>query len=246
MRGTWGLDPAGADGVYAVAKFCSQVGKRQPTLGKSRLLRHCEAMTLRLLLIQRAARLQQRPAFSCAPWPTLDYAAFRNRVEGMGFGLLAAGLEACHADTGTPWDWAAEVAAAASGLRWDPTAPTVPETVLGGAGFNDEGGRGLFHDREALVTTDTPFTTALTHGEFLQRLARLNQRLGWDHGTVARLPRAAWGTPELRGALWSALYAGAHAVVDAEPEIRSKFGGFFAKKPEPFVDLTPLDRKSVV
>lgn len=231
------MDPAGADGVYAGAKFCSEAGKRQPTLGKSRLLRHCEAMTLRLLLIQRAARLQQRPAFSCAPWPTLDYAAFRNRVEGTAFGLLAAGLGACHADTGTPWDWAAEVAAAASGLRWDPTALTVPEAVLGGAAFNDERGRGLFHDREALVTTDTPFTTGLTQGDFLQRLARLNQRLGWDHDTVARLPRAAWGTPALRGALWSALYAGAHAVLVEASEVEKGFGSWFTPKPEPVDDL---------
>ncbi|HJV23252.1 MAG TPA: hypothetical protein VJ570_11175 [Holophagaceae bacterium] len=197
-------------------------------------------MTLRLLLIQRAARLQQRPAFTCAPWPTLDYAAFRNRVEGVGFGLLATGLEACHAAADSPWDWATEVAAAASGLRWDPAAAPVPVDLFGGPAFNDEGGRGLFHDREAHVTEDTPFTPALTHGELHRRLARLNARLGWDHDTVARLPRAAWGTPELRGALWSALYAGAHALVVAEPEIRHRFGGLFAKKAEPLVDLTPF------
>lgn len=194
-------------------------------------------MTLRLLLIQRAARLQQRPAFTCPPWPSLDYSAFRNRAEGTAFGLLAVGLEACHADTGTPWDWAVEVAAAASGLRWDPRAPKVPEAVLGGPAFNDEGGRGLFHDREALVGADTPFTAGLTHGEFHQRLARLNQRLGWDHDTVIRLPLAAWGTRELRGALWSALYAGAHAVLVEKLQGAKPLRSWFAPKPEPVDDL---------
>lgn len=194
-------------------------------------------MSLRLLLIQRAARLQQRPALSCAPWPTLDYAAFRNRAEGVGFGLLAAGLEACHAGTGTPWDWAAEVAAAASGLRWDPTAPAVPEAILGGPAFNGEVGRGLFHDREAMVTEETPFTPTLTHGELFGRLARLNRTLGWDHDTVARLPRAAWGTPAMRGALWSALYAGAHVMVVEEAEAPRGIGRWFAPKPTSDVDL---------
>lgn len=194
-------------------------------------------MSLRLLLIQRAARLQQRPAFTCPPWPTLDYAAFRNRVEGTGFGLLAEGLEACHAATGTPWDWAAEVAAAAAGLRWDPTAPAVPERVLGGPAFNDDVGRGLFHDREALVTEDTPFTATLTQGEFLRRLARLNPHLGWDHDTVVRLPHAAWGSPALRGALWSALYAGAHAIVTTEAEPARPFTRWFAPKPAPLEAL---------
>ncbi|HJV91791.1 MAG TPA: hypothetical protein VJ623_15885 [Holophagaceae bacterium] len=197
-------------------------------------------MTLRLLLIQRAARLQQRPALSAPPWPTIPYSGYRNRVEGVGFGLLAAGLEACHAATGTPWDWMAEVAAAASGLRWDATAPPVPAEILGGEAFNSEAGRGLFHDREAQVSEDTPFTSTLTHGDLHRRLARLNARLGWDHDTVARLPQAAWGTPELRGALWSALYAGGHAILGAEPEIRKTFGALFAKKPEPFVDLAPF------
>ncbi len=193
-------------------------------------------MTLRLLLIQRAARLQQRPAFSCAPWPTLSYSGFRNRVEGVGFGLLAANLEAVHARTGTPWDWMVELAAAAAGLRWDPSAPPVPAAILGGDEFNSEGGRGLFHDREAHVTDDTPFTSTLTHGDFHQRLVRLNLRLGWDHDTVARLPRAAWGTPALRGALWSALYAGAHAVL-VDDSGAAKARGWFAPKPEPREDL---------
>ncbi len=199
-------------------------------------------MSLRLLLIQRAARLKERPALSAAPWPTLDYAAFRNRVEGIGFGLLANGMEACHAATGTPWDWAAEVAAAASGLRWDASAPPIPEDILGGAAFNSEEGRGLFHDREALVTEETPFTAKLTHGELHGRLARLNRTLGWDHDTVARLPRSAWGTPELRGALWSALYAGAHAVVTDDPEPRRGFAQWFGSGATPFVDLDSFEQ----
>ncbi|HJW34757.1 MAG TPA: hypothetical protein VJ505_15525 [Holophagaceae bacterium] len=197
-------------------------------------------MTLRLLLIQRAARLQQRPAFSCAPWPTIYYAGFRNRVEGVGFGLLAANLEAVHASTGTPWDWMAELAAAAAGLRWDPAAPPVPAGILGGEAFNAEAGRGLFHDREAQVTEDTPFTSTLSQGEFHRRLARLNLHLGWDHDTVARLPHAAWGTPALRGALWSALYAGAHAVLVTESDAAKKAGGWFAPKPVPLEDLEPF------
>ncbi len=197
-------------------------------------------MSLRALLIQRAARLQQRPAFSCPPWPTLDYAAFRNRVEGTGFGLLTEGLEACHAATGTPWDWAAEVAAAAAGLRWDPTAPALPARVLGGTAFHAEDGRGPFHDRESHVTEDTPFTATLTHGELLRRLARLNVRLGWDHDSTVRLPLASWGTPALRGALWSALYAGAHATFAPEAAPAGTFTQWFASKPEPVEALEPF------
>jgi hypothetical protein len=194
-------------------------------------------MSLRLLLIQRAARLQQRPALTARPWPPFYYAGYRNRVEGVGFGILAAGLEAVHASTGTPWDWMAELAAAASGVRWDPTAPALGDDILGGDAFNCDEGRGLFHDREAQVTEATPFTATLTHGELLTRLARLNAQLGWDHDTVARLPRAAWGTPALRGALWSALYAGAHAVlVDPDPT-PTGLKAWFRTAPEPVVEL---------
>jgi hypothetical protein len=116
----------------------------------------------------------------------------------------------------------------------------VPDEVLGGPAFNDEGGRGHFHDREGFVTEDTPFTATLTHGELHQRLARLNARLGWDHDTVVRLPRAAWGTAALRGALWSALYAGAHAVLVAESEPATPFTRWFAPTPPPLEDLTPF------
>lgn len=194
-------------------------------------------MSLRLLLIQRAARLQQRPALSAPPWPTITYAGYRNRVEGVGFGLLAAGLEAVNATTGTPWDWTAELAAAAAGVRWDPTAPPLGADILGGDTFNCDEGRGLFHDREAHVTEATPFTATLTHGELLTRLTRLNAQLGWDHTTVARLPRAAWDTPALRGALWSALYAGAHAVLVDPEAAPTGMKAWFRKAPEPVVDL---------
>ena len=46
-------------------------------------------MTLRALLIQRAARLQERPAFTAPGWGTLPYPAFRNRVEGVALGIMA-------------------------------------------------------------------------------------------------------------------------------------------------------------
>jgi len=55
----------------------------------------------------------------------------------------------------------------------------------------------------------------LEHGELLRRLRRLNGRLGWDHGTTVTLPLDQLAEPELRGALWSALYAGSHAVLAA-------------------------------
>lgn len=196
-------------------------------------------MSLRLLLIQRAARLQDRPAFTRAPWPTLSYAQLRNRVEGTGFGLLAGGAAAVHAATGTPWDWMAELAAAASGLRWDPAAPALGGEVLGGRAFNCDEGRGLFHARESQVSEATPFTATLTQGELLTRLTRLNASLGWSHATVVHLPPAAWGTAALRGALWSALYAGAHVVVaDPPPTPRRWFRRPAATPP---LDLGPFE-----
>ncbi len=78
--------------------------------------------TLRDLLLQGAARLQERPALTVPDWGTLSHAQFRNRVEGVALGLLAGGSAAVvFSSTGTAWDWAAEVAAAASGLAWDPS-----------------------------------------------------------------------------------------------------------------------------
>lgn len=175
------------------------------------------AQTLRDLLIQRAARLQDRPALTTPDWGTLSYAQLRNRAEGVALGLLAGEPEpALVSATGTPWDWIAELAAAASGLAWDPAGQAVPAEVLGGPRFNHEGGRGPYHDREQVVQASTPFTVALNHGELMARLRRLNVELGWDHGTVVELPLARLGDALVRAALWSALYAGAHAVLEAD------------------------------
>lgn len=175
------------------------------------------ASTLRDLLIQRAARLQDRPALTAADWGTLTYAQLRNRVEGVALGLLARDPSAAiFSATGTPWDWAAELAAAASGLVWDPAGQAVPGDVLGGPGFNDDEGRGPYHDREQVVQTSTPFASDLQHAELMTRLRRLNVQLGWDHATRIDLPLSKLGEPALRAALWSALYAGAHAVLADE------------------------------
>jgi hypothetical protein len=177
------------------------------------------AQTLRDLLIQRAARLQERPAFTTPDWGTLSYTRFRNRVEGVALGLLAIGSSTkVSSATGTPWDWAAEVAAAASGLVWDPTGPAADPGVLGDAQFNAEAGRGLYHACEELVQPSTPFTSGLNHGEVLSRLGRLNVELGWDHDTRVDLPLLRLGEAPVRAALWSALYAGAHAVLESAPK----------------------------
>ena len=172
------------------------------------------ASTLRDLLIQRAARLQDRPALTAPDWGTLTYAQLRNRAEGVALGLLATPPPpALHAATGTPWDWAAELAVAASGLIWNDTGQPVPPDALGGPRFNAEAGRGAYHAREQVVSTATPFGAGLSQGELMARLRRLNTVLGWDHDTRVELPLARLGEPALRAALWSALYAGAHAVL---------------------------------
>jgi hypothetical protein len=182
-------------------------------------------MTLRDLLIQRAARLQDRPALTTPDWGTLSYAQLRNRAEGVALGLLAGeSAPAWFSTTGTAWDWMAELAAAASGLAWDPAGEAVPAEVLGGPRFNDEGGRGPYHDREHVVQASTPFTAAWTHGELMARLRRLNVQLGWDHDTVVELPLARLGDAVVRAALWSALYAGGHAVLTAVLEVEAPAG----------------------
>jgi hypothetical protein len=185
------------------------------------------ATTLRDLLIQRAARLQDRPALTAPDWGALSYAQLRNRVEGVALGLLAQPTpQAVFSATGTPWDWMAELAVAASGLAWDPAGPAVPSEVLGGPRFNDENGRGPYHDREQVVEAATPFTAGLNHGELMARLRRLNIQLGWDHATRVELPLAQVGEAAVRAALWSALYAGAHVALngpmawDASPFLR--------------------------
>ena len=175
---------------------------------------------LRALLIQRAARLQERPAFTVPLWGTLNYSQFRNRVEGVALGLLATkcpiGTELFCA-TGTPWDWAAEVAAACCGLRWERTGTLVNPEILGGTHFNDEQGRGTYHEREHEVDERTLFLGRLDHAAMMQRLQRMNRILGWDHESKVGFPLAQIGTSEVRAALWCALYAGSHAVLDDEP-----------------------------
>lgn len=186
------------------------------------------ATTLRDLLIQRAARLQGRPALTTPDWGTLSYAQLRNRVEGVALGLLATDSQpAVFCATGTPWDWAAELAAAASGLTWDPAGQPVPPEVLGGSRFNDEAGRGPYHAREQVVGADTPFTAGLDHAGLMIRLRRLNVQLGWDHDTRVELPLVGLGEAAPRAALWSALYAGAHAVLGAAPWDPRPFGGLW-------------------
>lgn len=173
------------------------------------------ARTLRDLLIQRAARLQERPALTAPGWGTLSYAQLRNRVEGVAFGLLGDGdpPSVQFSNTGTPWDWIAELAAAASGLAWEATGRPVPPAVLGGPLFNAEAGRGSYHGRERVVEATTPFHAGLTQGEVMARLARFNHRLGWDHETTIHLPPDRLGEAEVRAALWSALFGGSHAVL---------------------------------
>ena len=172
--------------------------------------------TVRDLLIQRAARLQEWPALSAPGWGTLRYPAWRNRVEGVALGLMAGEPPVgspFFSATGGPWDWAAEVACACCGLAWDPAGAPVPAEVLGGPAFNSEDGRQPYHDREHDLDGDTLLAGALNHEELLRRLARLNRVLGWDHTTAVRLSQAGLAAPEVRAALWSALYAGAHAVL---------------------------------
>ncbi len=177
------------------------------------------AIPLRHLLVGRAARLQDRPALTSPEWGTLSYFQWRNRVEGVGLGLMAARpwRGGVFARTGTPWDWACEVAAACCGLQWDPAAPPVYEEILGGSRFNDEAGREPYHHCEDLLDAAVPFLGSLSQGQLLQRLHRFNGRLGWDHETRLILPLSALATEEGRGALWSALFAGAHAELVALP-----------------------------
>ena len=178
---------------------------------------------LRALLIQRAARLQERPAFTAPSWGPLNYSQFRNRVEGVALGLLASTYPtgtALFCATGTPWDWASEVAIACCGLRWEMTGAIVDPEILGGSRFNDEHGRGPYHEREHEVDESTLFSGTLDHAAMMQRLQRMNRILGWDHETEVRFPFVRSGTHEVRAALWCALYAGSHAILEDEPQPR--------------------------
>ncbi len=211
--------------------------------------------TLRDLLIQRAARLQERPALTTPEWGTLSYAQLRNRAEGVALGLLAgecptsvfSASGTVFSASGTAWDWVAELAAAASGLGWEPSGQTVPAEVLGGAAFNAEGGRGPYHAREQVLEPATPYTAGLDHGQMMARLRRLNVQLGWDHTSAVDLPLAHLGEAPLRAALWSALYAGAHAVLvnsaEAPTGLLRKFrSGPPAWDPTPFLEFWATDR----
>ena len=171
---------------------------------------------LRALLIQRAARLQGRPALTAPGWGTLSWSAWRNRVEGVAFALLGepSPPPALFSATGTPWDWACEVAAACCGLVWDPAAPAVDPSIHGGETFHPEAGRGPYHAREHIVGADTPFLPGWTQGQLLAGLRRLNGTLGWDHRTQLRIPLANLAGAEARATLWSLLYAGGHAVLE--------------------------------
>lgn len=197
------------------------------------------AQTLRDLLIQRAARLQERSALTAPGWGILSYAQLRNRVEGVALGLLAhQTIPVVFSATGTAWDWAAEVAAAASGLAWDRSGQEVPSEVLGGPRFNDEEGRGPYHAREQVVQASTLFTSGLDHGEIMTRLRRLNVELGWDHTTQVGLPLAQLAEAPVRAALWSALYAGAHAVLGTRPSSARPL--VWRRKDPPTWDATPF------
>ena len=172
--------------------------------------------TLRALLVQRAARLQEGSALTCPGWGLLSYRAFRNRVEGVALGLMARGLPpgaALHSSQGGPWDWTCEVAAACCGLRWDPAGTPVDPALLGGPSFNDEDGRQPYHDRDHDLTPAAPFQGTLDHAGLLLRLRRLNGLLGWDHTTTVTLPLDQLGTQPVRAALWSTLYGGSHAIL---------------------------------
>lgn len=177
------------------------------------------ADNLRELLIQRAARLQERPALTEPTWGGVNYNRFRNRVEGVALGLLASACPigtALFCSTGTPWDWAAEVAAACCGLRWEAAGAVVNPGILGGERFNDEHGRGPYHERGHELDGSTLFSGTLDHAAMMKRLGRMNRLLGWDHETEVHLPLAQLGTRGVRGALWCALYAGGHVILEAE------------------------------
>lgn len=189
---------------------------------------------LRHLLIQRAARLQERPALTTPEWGTLNYFQFRNRAEGVALGLMVRPLEvdSVFSATGTAWDWISEVAAACCGLQWDPAGARIEAPIQGGAHFNDEGGRQAYHDREHDLDADTILWAGISQGELLQRLQRLNRHLGWDHDTHLTLPTSSIPTPEGRAALWSAVFAGAHAELIASEDTgwdSAPFTGFFSE-----------------
>ena len=190
------------------------------------------AQTLRDLLIQRAARLQERPALTTPEWGTLSYGQLRQRVEGIALGLLAGSrAPAWYSATGSAWDWVAELAVAASGGLWDPLGQPLSPEVLGGPRFNHDSGRGPYHALEQSLSEATPFAVGLTQGQWLTRLHRWNDRQGWDHDTQLALPLDRLADAAVRAALWCALFAGAHATL--MPPVRQRP----TWDPAPFLDL---------
>lgn len=180
--------------------------------------------TLRHLLIQRAARLQNRPALTTKEWGTLSWAAWRNRVEGVAMGLLVTPTPTgtpIHTTEPGPWAWATEVAAACCGLVWAKGGRVVSPSILGGSDFNSEAGRGPYHDREHDLLPEMPFTEGLAHQALLLRLQAWNRRLGWDHDSTISIGIDQTETRAGRAALWCALYAGAHTQFGAPAPLKN-------------------------
>lgn len=193
------------------------------------------ATNLRQLLIQRAARLQSRPALTAPGWGTLPHNAWRNRVEGLALGLMGEDPPppSTFSRTGSAWDRALEVAAACAGIPWLESAQPADAALFGGLRFNDENGRVAYHDREEHLSAETPFDGRLTHGDMMLRLQRWNRTLGWDHDTVLRLPLSALHTEAGRAALWNLQYAGGHAILLQEaPPVSKGWRGLFKKPME--------------
>ncbi len=218
--------------------------------------------TLRHLLVQRAARLQDRPALSCKAWGTLNYSQFRNRVEGVALGLMATSQSIGtlyytgergeannihdHAEidiqrpTYEPWIWIAEVAAIACGFIWSSQGDLISPSILGGRHFNNEEGRGPFHDRDAELTGSCFAVPGLSHQQILLRMQRENEKLGWDHTTKLELSQPDVTTSNGRALLWNALYAGSHVVL-TEPIGSSFLESLFLNKRSDPVSAKALD-----
>lgn len=199
---------------------------------------------LRHLLLQRSARLQGRPALTAPGWGTLSWSAWRNRVEGVAFGLLVEDppMAAVAPQGDAPWAWAVEVAAACAGIPLDLAAPGPDAAIFGGASFNSQEGRHAYHEREDALTDATPFDARLTHGDLMLKLQRWNRKLGWDHATALQVPMEAIPTAAGRAVLWNLLYAGGHATLTAEtPAVRGGLVRLLRKKPEhPIWDPSPF------
>ncbi len=202
------------------------------------------ASPLRQLLLQRAARLQGRSALTAPGWGTLSWSAWRNRVEGVAFGLLSEDPSPSSvAPRGdSPWTWALEVAAACAGIPLDQRARDCDPAIFGGARFNSQEGRHAFHECEDTLSDATPFDARLTHGDLILRLQRWNRKLGWDHATAVQVPMDALPTPPGRAVLWNLLYAGGHAVlVKDAPTERGGLARLLRRKPDgPTWDPSPF------